>query len=338
MILPMPKHMKQSIENVTPQLIDKSTEIKKKIDPEVQAVIDELPGFFLNPTLETQEDLSFLRAIAAPELPPFQSDLATMQVKTIESNQTKVKVYIYQPSEQSTQSAPAVLWIHGGGYAVGTARDDQTILSIIEAIQGPVISVEYSLTPENPAPTALKECYAALVWMSENADLLNIDPNKIAIAGSSAGGGLAAGLALYNRDQKGPSIACQILWQPMLDNLHNLPSACVLGYPIWNRRISVKAWEMYLGGTPGQEASPYAAAMRATDLSCLPPAFIAVGELDLFQDECAVYTERLKEAGVPVEFKIYPGAVHGTEKIAAGTRLSKQITRDRQKALKNYLE
>ena len=329
--------MKQSIENLIHQIVDKTAEIKKKIDPEVQAVIDTLPDFFLNPTLDTKENLDFLRAVAAPELPPFQSDLVTMQVKEVETNQTKVKICIYQPNEKSTQATPALLWIHGGGYAVGTARDDQTALSILEAIQGPVISVEYSLAPENPAPIALKECHAALIWLHENASLLNINPNKIAIAGSSAGGGMAASLALYNRDQKGPSIACQLLWQPMLDNLHDLPSACVLGYPIWNRRISVKAWEMYLGGAPGKKASPYAAAMRAEDLGNLPPAFIAVGELDLFRDECAVYAKRLQEARIPVEFKIYPGAVHGTEKIAAGTRLSKQITRGRQNALKKLL-
>lgn len=148
---------------------------------------------------------------------------------------------------------------------------------------------------------------------------------------------MAASLALRNRDEKGPKIAFQLLLYPMLDNLHNTPSGSVEDYPVWSRQTSFNAWEMYLSGTPGVNASPYAAAARAKDLSGLPTTFITTGTVDLFRDEVIDYSQRLMAAGVPTQLAVFPGVYHSAEVFVPNAPISQHMSDTYIGALKDAL-
>ncbi|WP_293141165.1 alpha/beta hydrolase [Moritella sp.] len=146
-----------------------------------------------------------------------------------------------------------MFWTHSGGFILG--RVDTVFAKKLNAV---VVSVDYRLAPEHPFPAGHNDSYSAFLWMVKNAKQLGIDPSRIAIGGDSAGAGMAASLALRNRDDKGPAIAMQLLLYPTLDNLHATTSGSVEDYPVWTRKTSFNAWDMYLNGTPGDKASPYA--------------------------------------------------------------------------------
>ena len=175
--------------------------------------------------------------------------------------------------------------------------------------------------------------------MFENAAELGVDSSRIAIGGGSAGGGLTAGLALYNRDNKGPDVAFQLLVYPMLDDTHETPSGYEVTHPnVWNRDVSLKAWKMYLGDEYGTDkVSPYAAAARATDLSGLPPAFVTVGTEDLFRDEDIDYAQRLMAAGIPTELQVVPGMFHGGEGLVPTAGVSQRMRLGYLDALKRAI-
>ena len=138
---------------------------------------------------------------------------------------------------------------------------------------------------------------------------------------------MAAGVALMSRDRGGPALAYQLLLYPMIDNLHDTPSGQFTNHPVWNQRTSFNAWEMYLDGVPGKDASPYAAAARATDLSGLPPAYVCVGAMDLFRDEDIDYARRLIAADVPCELSVYPGLFHGGDSFMPQAAVSQRLER-----------
>jgi acetyl esterase/lipase len=177
-----------------------------------------------------------------------------------------------------------------------------------------VVSVDYRLAPENPFPAGLEDCYAALVWLHEHAGDLGVDAGRIAINGGSAGGGLAAGLALLARDRGGPAICFQYLGIPELDDRLDTPSMQRFhDTPMWSRGAAEKSWEWYLGDAHGtDDISPYAAPARATDLAGLPPAYISTMEFDPLRDEGIHYALKLLAAGVSVELHSFPGTFHGS--------------------------
>jgi acetyl esterase len=178
-----------------------------------------------------------------------------------------------------------------------------------------VVTVDYRLAPEHPYPAPLEDCYAGLVWTAKNADALGIDPDRIAIHGASAGGGLCAGLALLARDRGGPAITFQYLGVPELDDHLDTPSMRrFVDTPLWNRPRAVISWDSYLGaGKPGGPDVPiYAAPARATDLTGLPPAYVSVMEFDPLRDEGIAYAQALLQAGVSVELHAFPGTFHGS--------------------------
>ena len=222
-------------------------------------------------------------------------------------------IVIYQPPTPAPRGG--LLWIHGGGYIVGAGRNDPHGIGFAEHVGCTVVSVDYRLAPEHSYQAAVADCVAALNWTFDNASGLGIDPRRIAIGGASAGGGLTAGVALYNRDHAGHNLALQLLIYPMIDDRHDTPSGHLITHPtVWNREVSLKAWKMYLGDEYATDhVSPYAAAARAKDLSGLPPAFVTVGTLDLFRDEDIAYAQGLMEAGIPTELQVYPGMYHGAE-------------------------
>jgi acetyl esterase/lipase len=235
---------------------------------------------------------------------------------------------------------PALLWIHGGGYVLGNVeQDDLFAQRIALAVECVVVSVDYRLAPEHPFPAPLEDCYAALSWLAGHADELGVDPARIAIGGASAGGGLAAGLALLARDRAAVKVALQLLIYPMIDDRNVAPASAALPDTLlWTRENNLIGWRSYLGREPGGEGvSAYAAAFRATALEGLPPAYIAVGELDLFLHENIEYAQRLLRAGVATDLHVYPGAFHGFEGLAPGTDVARRLIADRDHVLKRAL-
>ena len=246
-----------------------------------------------------------------------------------------VRIIVYKP-RNSVGSMPAYVSIHGGGYVMGTAEfsGPGNVRTAAEA-GCMVVSVDYRLAPETRAPGAVEDCYSALKWLHENADELGVDRNRIAIGGESAGGGLAAALALFARDRGEFNICFQVLIYPMLDDRtaagqNDNPHT---GEFLWTNESNAFGWEALLGARPGgANVSLYAAAARATDLSNLPPAYLSVGSLDLFLEENIDYATRMLRAGVNVELHIYPGAYHGYE-MAAESLIAIQSEKERRDAL-----
>lgn len=250
-----------------------------------------------------------------------------------------VTVLVFRP-ENLPEPLPALLWIHGGGYVIGSAQqDDLMAKGLAKALECVVVSVDYRLAPEHPFPAPLEDCYAALKWLAANSAELKVEKLRLAIGGASAGGGLAAGLALLTRDRKQVEIVFQLLTYPMIDNKNVAPADKKPPDSfIWSRGNNLTGWRSYLGFEPGgKEVSPYAAPYRASDLSGLPPALISEGELDLFLNENIAYAQRLLEAGVPTELHVYPGAYHGFNGFAPDARVSKRYNTDVIAVLKRVL-
>ncbi|CAN5417903.1 alpha/beta hydrolase [soil metagenome] len=215
---------------------------------------------------------------------------------------------------------PALLWIHGGGYVIGTAQqDDRMCRKLAQELGITVAATDYRLAPENPYPASLDDCYAALLWLSR---LPAVDPSRIVIGGASAGGGLAAALAFMVRDRGEISPVAQLLVYPMLDDrsAHHT-HLDEIEYRLWGRRSNEFGWSAYLGDADPAVAVP----ARRTDLAGLPPAWIGVGTLDLFHDEDVAYAERLTAAGVPCELEVVQGAFHGFDQIVAKSLVSQDF-------------
>lgn len=250
-----------------------------------------------------------------------------------------VFVRVYEPDNRSA-ILPALVWIHGGGYVLGSVeRDDLLARHLCQAVDCVVASVEYRLAPEHPYPAPLEDCYAALKWLSESAATFGIDPARIAIGGASAGGGLCAGLALLARDRAEVNVAFQMPIYPMIDDRNVAPAteASPDTY-VWSRENNLMGWAAYLGDLgDGKDVPYYAAPFRATDLSGLPPAYIPVGDLDLFIDENIRYAERLISHGVPTELHVYPGGFHGFNGFVPGAALSRRFNGERDEALQRAL-
>lgn len=222
-------------------------------------------------------------------------------------------VYTYLPTG-SSKPTPALLWIHGGGMVLGRADQDEPLMRILcRKLQCAIVSVEYRLAPEHPYPAPIDDCFAALQWLLRSCDELNIDPRYIAIGGASAGAGLAAGTALLARDRGEAPLSAQVLIYPMLDDSNVVPAdEANPDALIWNRASNLFGWSAYLGQLAGTDEVPsYAAPYRAHSVADLPNTFVAVGDIDLFLDECINYSTRLLQEKVPTELHVYPGAVHG---------------------------
>ncbi|HUD93955.1 alpha/beta hydrolase [Sphingobium sp.] len=303
-----------------------------------------LPGLDVMPALElSDESLPAIRqgmeqmTAMAPE--PKVSGVHWRSDSVPVADGRQVSVRIYTPAGDATPR-PAILHIHGGGYVMGSvATNHVSNMQMAAEIGGVVVSVDYRLAPETPAPGSVEDCYAALCWLHQQAISLGVDATRIAVRGESAGGGLAAALCLLARDRGGPAIAHQNLIYPMLDDrtcITRLPDH--LGAFVWTPQANVFGWRSLLGQNPGAaDVSPYAAPARASDLSGLPPAFIAVGALDLFLVEDMDYARRLIEVGVPTELHVYPGAYHGFD-VLPDAPASVRLKQDAASALRAALE
>lgn len=206
---------------------------------------------------------------------------------------------------------PVVLYFHGGGFVASSYDTHDTITwGLAEATGALVISVHYRRAPENPYPAAPDDCFGVLDWVARNGDFLDADVSRIALVGDSAGGCLAAGLAIQARDRGGPAIRFQALLYPGLDPIKNRPSHARAADPMLTAAMMDYFWDAYLPGRRDTR-DPIAAPIRATRLDGLPPAYLAVGEFDPLHDESVEYARMLRAAGIPVELRIVAGSIHG---------------------------
>ncbi len=293
------------------------------IDPELAAAAELMPEQLGE---ITRDNLAEVRAMVAQMGERFTADTEGVDTteRTIPGKGGDIRLYISQ-AQGASEKQPCLLWLHGGGYLLGDG--DEPVGPVFAGQLGcTVVSVDYRLAPEHPFPAGPDDCYDALLWVHQHAESLGIDPSRIGIGGASAGAGMSAGVALMSRDRQGPALSFQFLLYPMLDNLHNTASGALDNHAVWNRQTSLNAWEMYLDGTPGLQASPYAAAGRAEDLSRLPPTYLTVGTEDLFRDECIDYAQRLMAARVPTQLAVFPGVFHSAEMLAPEAAVSQRMT------------
>lgn len=289
-----------------------------------------------NFSLDTLEQIrasvgELVRAIPVPDVAVLVED---RWIEPPEHDQ-KLRIIVYRP-ENSSDSRPCLLHIHGGGYVIGVPElNDARNRELAVELDCVVVSVDYRLAPEHPHPQPVEDCYAALKWVHQHAGSLGIDSTRIAIGGESAGGGLAAALAILARDRGEVSVLYQLLIYPMLDDRTVVaPTHPFSGEFMWTPSDNQFGWSALLGKPPGSDdVSQYAAAARAGTLRGLPPAFISIGALDLFIEENLEYARRLIRDGVSVELHVYPGAVHGFN-VLGGAAVSKRFERDYRLALR----
>jgi len=241
-------------------------------------------------------------------------------------------VRVHQPAT-SDRPRPALLWVHGGGYVLGTAAQDNSICGHFAQSLGIVVAaVEYRLAPEHRYPVPLHDCYDALTWLARQPE---VDPTRIAVGGASAGGGLAAALALLAHERGEVQLALQLLAYPMLDDrTATRTDIAEDNFRLWNNASNRFGWQSYTGYPPvSPEVSGLAAPSRYDDLSGLPPAWIGVGTLDLFYDEDLAYESRLREAGVKCELEIVQGAFHGFDSVQPKAGVSQSFRFSQMSAL-----
>lgn len=240
----------------------------------------------------------------------------------------KILTRLYRKSGSDPGSA--ILYIHGGGMVLGSVDlYDKAVASYVAESGVPMLSVEYRLAPEHPHPVPVEDCFAGLLWLHDHAGDFGIDRARIAVMGDSAGGGLAAGTAILARDRAVP-LARQILIYPMLDDRTVTPDPELVQFAIWTYDSNLTGWGALLGKVRGTNGVPSAAApAREKNLAGLAPAYIEVGELDIFRDEDVEYAQRLSRAGVSAELHVHPGLPHGFDAVAGSTAVGTRSHADR---------
>ena len=307
------------------------------LDPELISVVAALPDL----------DITNLAAIRESNDAPAEPGQASGSYKGVDlqivyapglNGAPDVPIRMMRPTG-APGALPVLLAMHGGGFVLGRAQDfDYFCLEAVRTLGIAVANVEYRLAPETPFPGALDDCTAALRYLHENGEALGIAANRMAVGGSSAGGGLAAGMVLRTRDEGGPPIVFQLLLSPALDDRPTTPSASRADdMPVLSRRTGELVWQHYLGagynGPDDTAVSPYAAPARADDLAGIPPTYIAAMELDPVRDQNIHYAFRLLEAGVSVELHSHPGTFHGSAEFAPQAASSVRILRGMLDAL-----
>lgn len=283
----------------------------------------------------TREEIAARRS--QPRLVQMElSDAVEREDRTVEGD-PPVTVRIHRPVG-AEGPLPAVVSLHMGGYVLGSYEDDDFRHDRLAPKLGYLgVAVEYRLAPETPYPGALEDCYAGLKWTFDHAEELGVDRGRIGILGASAGGGLAAALALLARDRGEVPVAFQMLLYPMLDD-RRVTTTSGWDTVIWAPEHNELGWSSYLGELYGADQVPaYAAPARAEDLSGLPPAFVSVGALDLFCDEDVEYAARLNRAGVPVELHVYPGMPHAFDLFSGLADGARRALRDQEEWLGQQL-
>jgi len=308
------------------------------VDAELNPLLDLFPA-----TVLSDEILAEARARELPlPIDPAAEAAVVGEVRRIPgpAGAPEVEIFHYRPRAASGV-LPCILHIHGGGYVMGSASSMAPLHKpLVQKLGCALVAVEYRLAPETRAPGAVEDCYAALTWLAAHAGEIGVDSARVGVMGESAGGGLAAALALLVRDRAEHQLAFQHLIYPMLDDRTSASGIDIhpfAGEFIWTHHNNRFGWRALLGVEPGSEGvSPYAAPARAENLAGLPPTFISTGALDLFVDEDVDYAQRLMGAGVPTELHVYPGAFHAFD-FAPEADVARRARRDSLSALARAL-
>ncbi|SOD82457.1 Acetyl esterase/lipase [Streptomyces sp. 1222.2] len=312
-------------------------------DPELAAALVELGD--LAPTTATPDDIPAARERLNGDVPLLTIDelscggLFDVEERTVPGppGAPDVSLLICRPTSVPGPR-PVVYFTHPGGMIVGHNRLGLP-LDWAEELGLVVVSVEYRLAPEHPHPAPIEDCYAGLLWTVAHAEEIGGDPDRVILAGGSAGGGLAAALALLARDRRGPRLLGQLLMCPMLDDRNDTVSAHQMaGLGVWDRTANETGWSALLGERRGtDDVEPYAAPARAADLSGLPPAFVDVGSAETFRDEDVTYASRIWQAGGSAELHVWPGGFHGFDGLVPQASLSADAREARLRWLRRLL-
>ncbi|MHB8575076.1 MAG: alpha/beta hydrolase [Dehalococcoidia bacterium] len=293
------------------------------IDPQAQALLDQMaaaggPPLHDLPVEQARQLYAGMAQLSGPPEP-----LAKVEERMIPVPDGQIPVRIYTPDGEGP--LPLLVFFHGGGWVIGDLDShDAPARSLAKAAGCVVVAVHYRLAPEHKFPTAAEDAYAATVWAADHAAELGADRGRVAVGGDSAGGNLAAVVALITRDRGGPALRLQLLIYPVTNYAYDTPSYHdnANGY-LLTKDAMVWFWNHYLR-TPEDGSNPYVSPLQATDLHGLAPALVITAEYDPLRDEGEAYAERLRQAGVPVESKRYPGMIHGFFQFAAVMDQSKQ--------------
>jgi acetyl esterase/lipase len=313
-----------------------------ELDPGVlQAVLATMPSGYERPAPAARGDWKTLRATGEAALAAMEAALpehpsvsrADYQASSHDGAPVPLRWYA-PPGHDPASAGPAVVYLHGGGMIAGTLELHDRMVAAYVADSGvSLLSVGWRRAPEHPHPCPVEDSYAGLAWLASNAGDLGVDPARIAVMGDSAGGGLAAGAALLARD-RGTPVARQILIYPMLDDRTTVPDPALVPYAGWSYDDNYTGWHALLGDAIGGPGVPESAApARARDLAGLAPAYIEVGELDIFRDEAIEYARRLSAADVSAELHVHPGCPHGFDRVAPAADVVRRSRADRIRVL-----
>jgi acetyl esterase/lipase len=312
-------------------------------DPEIEVAFRAMPDDFRDMAVAMPESgIVTLRTVSSrfattDEELGMGGRIVVRNARVPRERDTNLAMTILGPKEDNANAGvmkPCIYHIHGGGMVSGDSRVGiKRLLGWIFEFDIVVVSVDYRLAPENPYPVPVEDCYAGLLWTARNAAALGVDESYIVVAGGSAGGGLAAAMALLARDRRGPNLIAQMLMCPMLDDRACTSSSKFAGIP-WDSATNDTAWRALLGAAKGgADVSPYAAPARAKDLAGLPPAYLDVGSAEVFRDETIMYASRLMSAGVPTELHVWAGGTHGFDLAAPAA----EVSRAARAAQKSYI-
>jgi acetyl esterase/lipase len=287
------------------------------VDPALWPLVEAFPPIDLTPETLPGFRAAMVELSVVPD-PASHADVRIEEVKVPGGKAAAIRCLLFTPQ----RVAGALLHIHGGGFVMGMPEMDAARnIELARASGCLILSVDYRLAPEHPHPAALEDCHAALAWLASQARSLGFPLERIGVIGESAGGGIAAALARLARDRRSVALACQVLVYPMLvppaQSIDSSAPDPRTGRYIWTRASNSYCWSAYLSGTELSEAS----------LDALPPTFIAVGELDLFVHDDLAYAGRLLAAGCSVEAHLYPGAIHGFDRMVDAA-VSQRFTSD----------
>lgn len=317
------------------------TTTRPPYDPEVAAALAMMDanGALQSITLESIDAMRAAQQETYDSIDGFDDlDRVDLTIPGYEGAQLTVSVF-RQPGH--TGDGPGVLYTHGGGMIGGNRFTGlATVLPWVKEHGAVVVTVDYRLAPEHPDPYPVEDCYAGLLWLAEHAGDYGIDPDRLLIAGASAGGGLAAGTALLSRDRQGPRLIGQMLQCPMLDDRDQTRSSAQFeSLGVWDRESNRTGWTALLGTRKGTtEVSVYAAPGRSGDLSGLPPTFLDVASAEVFRDEVVAYATQIWADGGVAELHVWPGGTHGWEGLAPQGRMARQAADARDRWIARLLE
>ncbi len=307
------------------------------VDPEIAAFLAALPAF---PPLSAELLPAIRPFSSAPVEPLLEGRRVQRREETVRSRDgVEVPITVIAPDVRDGL-APGVLWLHGGGMVMGDRFAQLDIpLEWLDELGAVVVTVDYRLAPEATGMTLVEDGYAALGWLAEHVEELGVDPARLVVAGTSAGGGVAAGVTLLARDRGTPALAAQVLICPMLDVRGETVSTRQYPAPaVWSRESNEFAWGALLGGTAPADVPVYVSPATADDLSGLPTTFIDAGSAEVFRDEDQQYASRIWAAGGQAELHVWAGGTHGFDAMVPGAAISRTARATRTAWLRRVLD